>query len=82
MPTGPKGQKRPAHVIGNAIKVARNRHWRGRGRVHRSPAEERGGGRARAQERGRTGREDGPGATGGEFAEGCRTSLGKNIESA
>ena len=23
MPTGPKGQKRPADVIGNAIKVAR-----------------------------------------------------------
>ena len=30
MPTGPKGQRRPADVIGNAIKVAQIAHGRGR----------------------------------------------------
>ena len=30
MPKGPKGQKRPADVIGNAVKVMEDRHWRGR----------------------------------------------------
>jgi hypothetical protein len=47
MPTGPKGQKGPANVIGNAIKVARIATGE-RGRVHRNPAEERSGGGAGA----------------------------------
>ena len=33
MPKGPKGQKRPADVIGNAVKVNAHRDRRGRGRI-------------------------------------------------
>jgi len=29
MPTGPKGEKRPADVIGNAVKSHADRHRRG-----------------------------------------------------
>jgi hypothetical protein len=33
MPRGPRGEKRPANVIGNAVKVMRIRNWRGDRRI-------------------------------------------------
>jgi hypothetical protein len=48
MPTGPKGQRRPADVIGNAIRVAQIA-TRGRRRVRRQAREERSRRRTRQE---------------------------------
>ena len=77
MPTGPKGEKRPADVIGNAVKVMRIATGEGARRLRSRQRRERPGGDGAWQEEGRSAhREHDPGATDGDREEGC----GRKVE--
>lgn len=66
MATGPKGQKRPADVIGNAVNVMQIRHRPGGRGIRRQARGRRSPCRAGAQGQGNSRQEHGAGVPGGD----------------